>query len=73
MPEALEERYRALIDTDFIASSSLKVPIMRQQAGWLWAANRLERRSLGKAFYVVAKLPYSTERGLDLKFRDDDA
>lgn len=73
VPESLEDRYRALVETDFIGSSSLKVPIMRQQAGWLWASKRLERRSIGKGSYVVAKLPYSTERGLDLKFRDDDA
>jgi hypothetical protein len=73
VPVDLEARYQDLMDERPLEAPALRVPVAAQQAARLRRAGRLQRRRAGAGSYLVADLPYDSERGLQLRFRDDDA
>lgn len=65
VPELHESEYRRRLTDEPLAAALLRVPISSGQWRALRGAGRLDGE--------IARVPYDAERGLDLRFRDDNA
>ena len=65
VPSALGAKYRRRLDEEPLAASLLRVPISTGQRHALRRAGRLHGD--------IAHVPYDLLRGLNLRFRDDEA
>jgi hypothetical protein len=59
-----ESEYRRRLDEEPLAASLLRVPSTSQ---------RHQLRRAGRLHGEIAQVPYDPIRGLDLRFRDDEA
>jgi len=70
VPASLEEKYRSFLREQPLRAPGIRIPVGAGQAAGLRRRGALRRSKLGKFAYQVAEVPYDTERGLDLGFKD---
>lgn len=73
VPESLVAEYERLARDNPLVASTLRVPISNGQRHMLRKRQLLVSRGSGAEGFDVARVPYDPTRGLDLRFRDDEA
>lgn len=73
VPACFADEHERRLRDDALTAPALRVPVSFGQRAMLKKKGLLALRGAGPSAFEIANVPYTAERGLDLKVRDDDA